>query len=78
MPASHQLQTDRAIQRMTVETQAIVAEKYCPAKKSFLKEVSGAEFTKRAAAHCKDSPPTGTVGDPLTAQCRAAFGSPCP
>jgi hypothetical protein len=82
MPPLHRAQNERAIQRMSVYTQAVVAEKYCPAKREFVKQVGPTEFTKRAAAYCKDSAPTDTGKDgaevTLTAQCRTAYATACP
>ena len=82
MPPAHQLQTEHAIQRLTIYTSAVVQEKYCPAKKAFIAQASAGEFSKRAVAHCKDSAPVGNgqggVQVTLTAQCQAAYASPCP
>jgi len=64
-------------------------DKLCPVKKAFVDQSGSAEFTKRAAAHCKDHPPIGSgegnfYGGALsghvvlTSQCQAAFATPCP
>jgi hypothetical protein len=60
----------------------IVTERYCPAKGDFLARASEAEFAKRAAEHCTESPPTGLSIEGVTVtlpeQCKAAFATPCP
>lgn len=82
MPRSHQAQNERAIQRLALYTQSVVSEKYCPAKREFVKQLGPTEFAKRAAAHCKDGAPTDTGKDgaevTLTAQCTTAYATACP
>lgn len=72
----------RQLQQMRVITAATVKEKFCPAKKEFVKAGGAAEFAKRATAHCKDDPPeaAGMSGAQLklTAQCQTAFTQSCP
>jgi hypothetical protein len=71
-----------ALQRMQVITQAIVAEKYCPARKSFIEGASVVDFVKRATAHCKDEAPIGPglsgAEVTLAAECREVYAAPCP
>jgi hypothetical protein len=88
----HQIQMVRQIGRtprdaitaskMETITAAIVREKFCPAKKEFLSASNATEFSRRAAAHCKDQPPTanGLSGSQitLTALCQASFAAGCP
>jgi hypothetical protein len=61
---------------------SIIAQQYCPARADFIRQTSADEFRKRAASHCKDSPPTaqGPTGAPvaLPQQCTQVFASPCP
>jgi len=76
-------QTQVAMARLRKVTAATVVEKYCPAKSEFVAATSTAEFTRRAASHCKADPPSGNEGQsggqtPLTAECRAAFAATCP
>jgi hypothetical protein len=71
-----QLQTVLAI------NQAIVTERYCPARKAFVQRAGVVEFQKRAVAHCKEQAPTGQglsgVEVTLTTECTAAYATPCP
>jgi len=70
------------VQQMRAINDAIFKERYCPAKKDFLASASSGEFQHRAAAHCKDDPPTGTglsgTEVTLTSECQAVYASPCP
>jgi hypothetical protein len=72
----------RSVQQMQMINQAIVVEKYCPAKKQFLAGASAAEFAKRAADHCKNSAPTGQglsgAEVTLTAECQQVYSTGCP
>jgi hypothetical protein len=72
----------RDVQKMIVINQAIVNERYCPAKKAFLAGSNAAEFAKRAADHCKNSAPTGQglsgAEVTLTAECQQVYGTACP
>ena len=72
----------RAVPRMRLVIEASVKETYCPAKKEAMSVLATAEFSKMAAAHCKDEPPTagGLSGSqvPLPNECRQVFASSCP
>jgi hypothetical protein len=72
----------RDVQKMQVINQAIVVERYCPARKAFVQGVSLGEFQKRAVAHCRDQAPTGQglsgVEVTLTAECQQVYATPCP
>lgn len=72
----------RAVPRMRLVIQASIRETYCPAKKAAMDVLTLAEFSKMAAAKCKDDPPTGTglSGSevPLPNECRQVFASGCP
>jgi hypothetical protein len=72
----------RDVQKMIVINQAIVNERYCPAKKAFLAGSNAAEFAKRATDHCKNSAPTGQglsgAEVSLTAECQQVYATPCP
>jgi hypothetical protein len=63
------------LQQIHAINAATVNEQYCPAKKAFLAEASATEFAKRAAAHCRDQPPTGNglsgAQVTLTAECNS-------
>lgn len=68
--------------KMRTFNAATVAERYCPARKAFVAALGAAEFAKKAAAHCKDEPPTGQglsgAEVTLTAQCQQVYASACP
>lgn len=70
------------VAKMKSLTDAIVTDKFCPVRKTFVTLGGAAEFSKRAATHCKDQPPeaSGLSGAQvaLPDQCRAAFASGCP
>jgi tetratricopeptide (TPR) repeat protein len=81
--------TERAIQGTNAHIADLVQEQFCPAKKVMVAGAGGTEFTKRAADHCKNHPPTGSAqgnyyggaesGEvTLTSQCQAALASRCP
>lgn len=76
------LRTERAIRAVTAYTRGMIDEQFCPAKKKFIKLAGSADYRRRAAAHCKDEPPTGSGVNgaeiTLTSQCRVAFATPCP
>jgi hypothetical protein len=61
---------------------ADIRDRYCPAKQDAVKLTGDAEFSRRAAAHCKDDPPTagGLAGKQvsLPGECRQVFASGCP
>jgi hypothetical protein len=58
-----------------------INEEYCPSRREFIAQLGLDEFRKRAAAHCRDTPPTaqGLSGAqvPLPQQCTAVFGIAC-
>lgn len=71
----------RQVPRMRLVIQEQTKEQFCPAKKTAIQAMGAAEFNKRAAAHCKDEPPTaGGLSGPVTLpnECRAVFASACP
>jgi len=82
--------TDEAsLQRSEVGIVRYAHDRLCPLKKVFVAQAGTAEFTKRAAAHCKDHAPMGSGQGNLyagvqsgqvvlTSQCQAAFATPCP
>ena len=71
-----------SLRSMLTVNEAVVAERYCPAKKLFVQAGSVSEFQKRAAKHCKEETPTerGISGAEvtLTTQCTQAYATPCP
>jgi hypothetical protein len=73
--------TQRGIAGMRAYRTGLVQDSYCPAKKEFVDFAGAGEFQKRAAAHCRDEPPTdvgiGGVQVVLTNECQAAFNSGC-
>jgi hypothetical protein len=60
----------------------IIAEQFCPAKKSFLLKSTEGDYSARAKQHCKDNPPVGAgLGGTqvtLTTECNGAFATTCP
>jgi hypothetical protein len=72
----------RDVQKMIVINEAIVTERYCPARKAFIQGVNVADFAKRAADHCKNSPPTGQglsgAEIALTTECQRVYATACP
>lgn len=71
----------RQVPRMRLVIQEQTKEQFCPAKKAAITVMGTTEFNKRAAAHCKDEPPTaGGLSGPVTLpnECRAVFASGCP
>ncbi len=71
----------RQVPRMRLVIQEQTKEQFCPAKKTAIQVMGAAEFNKRAAAHCKDEPPTvGGLSGPVSLpnECRAVFGTVCP
>lgn len=81
MSPSSQAQTKMAIGRMRAHIAALTQDSYCPAKRAFISEISAAEFTRRAAEHCKNDPPvdSGEGGEEvtLTSQCKEAYATTC-
>lgn len=61
---------------------AIVTERWCPQKKSFIQRFGAAVFREYAEAHCSKEPPTipGLSGVPVSLgpQCRQTFATGCP
>lgn len=74
--------TQISVGRMATFVSALVKEQYCPSKKEFIANASAADFSRRAALHCKDDPPTASgisgVQVTLTQQCRDALATLCP
>lgn len=69
------------LRNMRIHQEMLINDFYCPAKKEFVGNLGAAEFSKRAAAHCKDEPPMTSglngVEVKLTNECRAAFATVC-
>jgi hypothetical protein len=89
MPSMQRDVITKQIQGTRRRVAAMVQQGLCPAKKAFLSKAGAAEFNKRAAAHCKENPPSGSAqgryyagaetGEvALTAQCQRALASSCP
>ena len=70
------------LQQMRTITASIISERYCPAKRAVVQATNAAEFTRRAAAHCKDEPPSaqGLSGASvsLTDECKQVYATSCP
>jgi len=62
--------------------EAVVSEKFCPARKAFVQAATLAEFQRRAAKHCHDEAPVaqGISGAQvtLTTLCTQAYATSCP
>ena len=60
----------------------MITDEYCPARASFVRLEGADAFRRRAAAHCKDTPPTaqGLTGAqvPLPQQCAVVYAISCP
>jgi hypothetical protein len=74
--------SDRELRRVLTVNEAVVTEKFCPARKLFLQVSTPAEFQKRATVHCKNEAPTGQgisgAEVPLTTLCAQAYATSCP
>jgi hypothetical protein len=61
---------------------SFIAQEYCPARAAFIEQVGLAEFQRRAAEHCRTTPPTaqGSTGAqvPLPQQCASIYATQCP
>lgn len=70
------------VPRMRLVISADIKETYCPAQKAAFEILGVQEFNRRAAAHCKDQPPSaiGLRGSEvnLPNECRSVFASACP
>lgn len=70
------------LQQVQAVNATTVTERYCPARRAFLRASSPAEFQRRAAAHCRDQPPTGQglsgAQVTLTAECQQVYAIVCP
>jgi hypothetical protein len=80
MPYAYQrIQAEQGIQRMILHRGMKVRNAYCPAKTAFIVHSGAAEFSRRAAAHCKDEPPKSYEDEVhLTAQCKDVYAFGCP
>ena len=80
MAANPRLQ--RSLPQMRAINQAIVVERFCPAKKTFVASAGVAEFQRRASAQCQNEAPTGQglsgASVTLTTECQGVYAISCP